>query len=346
MIEHEFDPFDHGEATIMYCSSTQEEWASISNVLQNGWGIAPQEMKTLVFLSGVEPRHFQVIDEEHNQFLLQRNRTGSERQRLVAACEIWCREQGIPTRELISATNGENFFSDSSDQTYSLSTFLEGTHFDGSREELRNVARQLPRLINALYDIPFAEEVEKSRSVHVRHNSEILFQLLSEVTSKKDIGSVPQDFLEKIPNIIEVSQDLQSVDFEHQLFQTTHRDLHPYNMLFKNKKLIAWYDFENVERSQRLRDIAFVLHRVSRTYGSKTEGKQDIGTPIKMRIGDFLNEFNAVEPLSYADIEILPHLIRDEVLRRIMIILTKNYPAGEFRKQLRFLEEASLFENL
>jgi Ser/Thr protein kinase RdoA (MazF antagonist) len=121
--------------------------------------------------------------------------------------------------------------------------------------------------------------------------------------------------------------------------QLGHYDYHPHNLLFDSRnKLTAILDFDLMRVSQRARDVALAMHKLARVYGSQTEAKLDIGATILDRATDFLSAYQQLFPLAKHEVISMPHLLRDEVIRKIAYLcMTKNsldrYSLQELKKQ-------------
>ena len=131
-----------------------------------------------------------------------------------------------------------------------------------------------------------------------------------------------------------------------------HYDLHPHNALFNpiTKEVLALLDFDPICRSQKARDVGFGMLTFSRTYGEKTERKNDMGSNLKDRAKLFLDSYININNLLDNDIRNLDLIVKDEALRRVNLILRNHYLRNnstwsfDLEKQVTFLREAELLK--
>lgn len=350
-IQAVFDPFNHGTTTIRYLSVSQEAVRALEPVLQLGWGLnAPWNVRQMDLGPLGQDRYFS-FEDRGRQYFFKKNRPSLGRQLLIDKAQEYCRIEGVPTRELVRTQAGETSHLDLvSGQSYSLAKFIDGEHFDGSRAELLEVAGSVARMHSVFSKIPFSEEVKASKDFSLKHDPDVLNNYLerSRVESFGQTGELPMTVDEIASASSRVVADLQ-IDLP---VQTIHMDLHPHNVLFSpdSHDLVAIVDFEQVRLSQRIRDVGFAMHRFSRVYGPMTEKRQDIGTDIRVRASQFLDQYNTQNSLSPQELKSLVLVLQDEALTRIGIVLGGFYESGspqfvaELGKQVATLKECKLFE--
>ena len=130
--------------------------------------------------------------------------------------------------------------------------------------------------------------------------------------------------------------------------QIGHFDFNPHNLIYnpKNYRIIALLDFDLIRVSQRARDIALGMHKISRVFGNKTERKNDVGGSIPNRTQIFLNGYNKIVKLTKKEESAIPDLIIDEGIRKIIYLLKKSYLDNdsiikyEINKQITLINEA------
>lgn len=347
-----YNPFNHGTTSINYEDSSTEEYKGLIPILENGWGIRnPSQFRRMVVGFVGKARYFK-FDYDGDAYFFNRNRPDHRRQCLIDSVQDFCRRGGILTRDIVSTLDGENNYLDSNTAgTYSLSKFIDGENFDGSRTELLQAASELALMHRLLENIPNLDDIRISPSLPNQHDPETLAEELEK------LKMAPSSELSKlclpINEIEETSRKVELEAIDNLRMQAVHGDFHPHNLLFdaENRKLLAIVDFEQVRYSQRIRDVGFAMHRLSRTYGSLTERTQDIDSSIHNRAREFITNYVAVNPLDSRELKSLVSVLQDEALIRITLVLKGFYSSDpekffELNKQITMLREAELFSNL
>jgi len=340
-----FDPFNHGVASIRF---TKAELPSfLQGVLSEGWDI-----KHPTDVQHMDGTAYYRMTSDGIPYFFKKNRPSYERQQVIDDVMVYCHNEGIPTLNIVpTRTNALSFFDKKTGNNYSLSLFVPSEHYDGSREELRDVAHIVARLHMVLARFPHTLKILESKPMLLRHDSEKLQAQLDQLQSS---FSPSLDIPLQYQNIHEISnavyQQLSGATNEET--QIIHRDLHPYNVLFDpfTQIFLAIHDFEQAIVSQRMRDIVMALHRFTRTYGSLTERKKDSASSLLERADLFLNAYAAIQPT--VALHVLIAMLQDEACSRISIVLEQLLQKStepllaEFKKQVTLLGECELFSPL
>ena len=162
-----------------------------------------------------------------------------------------------------------------------------------------------------------------------------------------DFDAYVLNFIEEVN---EISREIQEINNLNLPFQVIHYDLHPHNVLFNrnSEEISALLDFDPLRYSQRIRDVGFGMHRFSRTFGLKTEGKNDLNADIRERAEDFLQQYLTENQLEDQEVKAIPLLIQDEALRRVTNILFSHYIkkdttwSFDLSKQVTLLREGTI----
>ena len=322
-------------------------------ILEAGWGVqSVQQFQQMTSLNGEfggnKYFRFQMYDK---WYFFKQNHSDTKRQQVSDDTELHSREYGVPTRKVLPTVDGKTHFKDKrTGFTYSVYEYIDGEHFDGSRIELLEAASNIATLHRALAALPISQEVDDTKEPFFHHNRELLLELL-----EKFNRPVFQPLIGKLSLTIEEIKEI-SLEVSRQLptnlhQQVIHHDLHPHNMLFDRNEStpLAILDFEQIVRSQLLRDIALGMHRFARTHGFLTERQHDIGASLKNRAESFLDQYNKIRPHNNQELKWLITILRDECLDRVTIVLSKfvDKPSpqltAELKKQLTLLKECELF---
>lgn len=346
----EFNPFNHGTSTKLFKDVDGATFKNISKILLNGWGLTGVDSIEEVYEGEEKDSNNHKIRKGSNTYLFKSSHIDeSVTQDLVNRCLVYCEENSIPVSHIVPTLTNETYYQDGS--IYCLYDFIQGSHFNGSQEEISSVATQFAALHSTLRDIPYLEEIKSVKGQVLRHDRDRFKEISTKVRTAND-GS---EFHRYAISLIEELEAASRVIFDSPLdtlpLQVVHLDLHPHNMIFdpNTSELLAFLDFDPMCYSQRIRDVGFALHRIARTYGLDTEGQRDTGVDIRDRARLFLDSYNHKNPLTDEEIKMLPAMIEEEALRRIIIILGNRYLSGDetfnfdLEKQVTILREGRLF---
>jgi Ser/Thr protein kinase RdoA (MazF antagonist) len=284
-------------------------------------------------------------------YVLKKSRINEpESQKLVNECIAYLKGKSVPVPEIIPTLNGSTFYEEGRD-IFCLYGFIGGENFDGSGDELENVAVGIGRLHKALENLPYKDEVKKLKGEVIRHDRELLENISKKLRENGERTEFDSYVLGILDEIDECSREIGGAEIDGLPFQAVHYDLHPHNVLFngESKEVLAFLDFDPLCYSQRARDVGFGMHRFARTYGEKTERKLDVGAGLNDRANLFLKAYIETNQIKDEEIKALPLLIQDEAIRRVIIILDNHYFKNDttwsfdLGKQVTTLREGKLF---
>lgn len=348
----DFDPFNHGTTTIRLADSFLEENRRLSGVLKHGWGLKSLETVEEIYEGPKKSNNYKVKT-PHGNFLLKRSHiTDVDKQKLVNRSLSYCCANGILVPSPIPGSNKETYHTENG-EIFCLYPFLEGSElFDGSKEELVRTAQEFGKLHRVLASIPYAQLLTRENGQQIIHDRQKLERIAQKIRLRKEETEFDDQASSILEEILDTSERISSGGITRLPTQIVHADFHPHNVLFNasTKKLVSLLDFDNLSLSQRARDMGFGMHRFSRTYGERTERKNDCGTDIRERAKLFLEEYTSVNPLTDTEIIAIAPLLEDEALGRILTVLGLHYLDGntewdfDLEKQVTTLREAQLFK--
>lgn len=349
----EFNPGNHGTTSIYYGENDAAS-PEIETVLKTGWGIRPTSVDSITF-SG--RRHSDVVRvrTDSTLYILKNSHLRDPRQlAFTLGCLRHCRDFGVRVPHVVEPTTTD-WYSQTSGRHFALMKFVAGEHFDGSRYELAQASIEQAYFHRALRAYP-DPGVDAMRSEHYSetHHPDRLRDLAQLVATRPSTSLFEKLAAQASDELLEWSKAVAEADLLTLPRQLIHRDLHPHNLLYHevSRELTALLDFEALCVAQRARNVAFAMHRLSRTYGPLTERQSDVGVDIVDRAKRYLDEYIKRNSLTDREIAAIPHLIADEALQRVMLHLILHYEKGETRsdfdlqKQLETLRESALFSKL
>lgn len=352
----EFQPFNHGSTSVEYQEVTTDERKTLESVLESGWGIKNVGFigqPFFPYITGggdgpaeISSNNYRVDVDDKSYLLKKSNINNSEEQRIINESIIRCEEVGVPVAHLFLDVDGKVFWQDSDGEVYCLFDFIDGELFDGSRRELTEVGSSLGHFLNTLANLP-QEDIKGLGKINTHHDWDLLEGLLEEAKRNSEGAIAPKTAIQ-LERIKELSRGLRDFDFGSLPSQVVHDDLHPHNLIFDKTsgKLLAFIDFDSLSYTQRIRSVAFALHRLSRTYGPGTERKNDVGSHIRDRAKVFLGAYLDSASLYDAEVQSIQPILVDEALNRITIILGRSKKGDnkwvfDIDKQFTTLEEAA-----
>ena len=339
-------PFNHGTTSIKYDTVSNEKFEVLTHIIYGGWSIQPTSFKQVreeIFYSN----NYKVTGLDGITYLLKHSNNNAQTQPWVDKATIYCQTQGIPASHILQTVDGNTFLVHDG-LVYRVDEFIEGEHYDGSRDELIDVASQLPNFFHILENLPpnLRDSIEQDKRTLIHHDWNQLEALINDQLSQGDKSLVEEEEIQLIRRFSQLIS-ASAEKFTSVPIQVIHRDLHPHNLLFDpdDHHLLAFLDLDALMISQRIRGIAFAMHRLARTYGNDTERKQDLGSDIRDRMRLFLNIYQkSGGELTQDEVELIPYVLLDHTLYAITQIFlharegNKEWPK-DLRKQIELLRE-------
>jgi len=224
------------------------------DVLTNYYDIGIVRKLTTIS-NGTANELFYIEDDENRYVLRKRSSRYSDKIQLEYEIEylLHLADNGIPVPVPIITREGGRYFTFASDK-YQLYPFIDGDSYDfGSVEGLKESARFLARLHNALED--FCPKVQKS---------------IPRMDDPVAVSKVLDGFIEKAPRMSEVEEktinhlkeELSGLieefgDDEYYSLPKTiiHGDYHPANVKFSRGRVCGLFDFDWISLQPRMSDV-------------------------------------------------------------------------------------------
>ncbi len=322
----EFEPFNHGTTTRTYEEVEPAEAARLSKILHRGWEASDTEVSKIAAGPVKNSNNYRVTNPDGVFLLKHSHIKDATTQDLVN--RIVMRVEGLGARvpSLVPTRQTRTFHQDQTG-LFCVYDFIDGDHFDGSQEQLSNVAFEIAYVHTSLADVAYTGAVREVKGVLHGHDPELLDQITAKVREQGEQTEFDMYVLGLLDEITERSQAIIEAGLGNLPYQIIHRDFHPHNALFDpdTNEVKAVLDFDLMLYSQRVRDVAFGMHRFARTYGAQTECKSDVGVDIRERAAVFMQGYNEVNPLTDEEMEVLPLMIQDEAMTRVLIVLRTHY---------------------
>lgn len=241
---------------------------------------------------------------------------------------------------------------------YSVFRFETANHYRGTLEELKSVAKGIGNLDAALSAFPNVARIKPvvafpPRALALREFSEAIWEGLFQKAEKYRKEHPEDEFNSRVlafrDLIMNALRETPPECYATLPSQLTHIDLHPHNLLTDGHALSVILDFDSLRFVERMRGVAFGLHRLVRQH-IVFDNPPDIRKAVHWARHTFLDAYQTHNQLSEEEIQALPYFIRNEALSRLSYAMKEFYATGEkvwtgdLEKQTATIAEAAYFE--
>ena len=204
-----------------------------------------------------------VIRTDNGTYLLKRRGPGLDdpyRVALAHEIQLYLIEQQYRLPKLIGTSSSHSSMLQTHGCIYELYEFVEGQNYQGLRGETQSAAESLDQLQKLLVDFTSSYDVP-GRSYHHENSVRESIQNVVPGISKHDSVSGQEGQLQALCANLLASYDDAGQMAEQGIPSGTervlcHGDWHPGNMLFRNQKVCATFDFDSVRWMSPWEDVA------------------------------------------------------------------------------------------
>jgi homoserine kinase type II len=350
-----FGPNNHSAFAIEWRTVTPEVFSSLERILKINYGFERIDAIEQVGECELTSNNFRVHGSKDGNAvtrLLRKNILQKDEGGIVLITRIMedLSARGVRVPAVIPASDGRPFVA--GDALYQLFSFIEGDHFRGTEGELNEIGRGVAELHRALRDLPCIEEIRQRKHIVPPWRTEDLNGMKRSAEERGN--AIDRRVLDAWPYVQKAVQRVESgrAGLATGDAQPIHCDLHPHNTLFRDGKLAAIIDFERVEIGTRAKDVANACHRFVRQYVVNQGGPWEALLP--KGAGLFLDAYEAVLPLAAEDKAMLPVVLCDELIRKVVFVESAYYTGGseryfengEFDKIITLLQEAHFLADI
>lgn len=337
MLEEIFKPDNFSESEIKY-KEIKTPRVDLQSVLNNYF----DQYKIIKILqperAEINSENFQIIIEREGReasYLLRKHKILKSRKQIDFYSELLVNlfNNGVRVSQIIKNKDGR-LSAEADGNFYTLFNFIEASYFSPTEEALKSIAQNVAKIHNCFNKISdkYFEEIERiseGSSVYfniIKNYSVGDFENIEKIILKKNKrDSVDDLFLAKADifkkTITEVKKYQEKI--EQLPKQIIHSDLHPHNVLMQSNKVEAIIDFDGVRISQQARDVAFAIYRFGRQFFIRNQNPTKADAE---RIRDiFLGAYESAKILSVEEKELMPFLIKDEFLKKLLFVLKGAY---------------------
>lgn len=217
--------------------------------------------------------------------------------------------------------NNKKLFFDTKNNVI-LTEFFDGHGYQGTDQELKDVAKNIAILHKVLADYPNCFNYKTNSQFYKILKLDDLSRLTKILSEKNLLDNFDKNVKKNLKYI--KSQIVKNEKFQQELTklnlkkQLIHHDLHPENIIFKNGKVQVIIDFIDIRKGFRMEDVAFAAFRftIDRT------NKKNLN---KKNINLFLSEYSKHNDIYNEERELFYSFLRRKYLSKISFILKKRY---------------------
>lgn len=221
------------------------------------------------------------------------------------------------------------------ENNYALFDFVNGDYFSPNEKSLLSVAQAIAKMHN-VFDTFKKEDIDRidvlSRRGYayfnkIKNYSVSDFELIEKkIKEKNELSEEDKGVLEKISLFIKTVKEIEKEKnkINNLPIGLIHSDLHPHNFLLKDGEIKAILDFDSMRVSQKARDVSFAIYRLGRQFFAQNILEQTKENGKKLTSA-FLKAYEKERHLTKDEKNILPLLVKDEFIRKILFVLNGVY---------------------
>lgn len=273
------------------------------------------------------------------QYVLRKFTDNSNPQKIEKICKILNQCIKYNATVLNPIKNTDNKYVDEKNRMY-LTQYYKGGLYNGSSEQLQNLAKELALLHRAFEKISIPYNYRTNHYYYKSVEPDELKQIKDKIRLQANIDSFDKIILKNLEYIkkwslsdVIKSKELQKLHLKKQLI---HHDLHPGNSIFFKNKVVAIIDFNSMRNGVKMEDIAFTSFRFA---SFKNSNLSRIKQLIQLFVDSYLN-YNQIDK---NEIKMFEFLLTHKILGKISYILRKKYLNNsdswiqDFEKNIEFL---------
>ena len=291
--------------------------------------------------------------------MLRKNKILSELEQIDLYLDVLSvlNKDGVKVSRVINSLNGERAVN-INNEIYSLFDFIEADYFSPNEKGLEMAAKEIAKMHRGLKNLD-KKKVSAIGSFSglaatyynkIRSYSEDDFLEIEKILIDKQRNEDDELVLKNLAFIKKIVGEVKNKAGEVSALpeQIIHSDLHPHNILMIGNKVGAIVDFDSMRPSQRARDVASAIYRFGRQFLIGL-GNEVAALKAPLLSKSFIDSYMTIEKLSKEEIGLMPILIKDEFLLKILFVLNGIYKegnflwAGDLRKFLAAMQEINYF---
>ena len=245
---------------------------------------------------------------------------------------------GLLVSRVLKSLDG-NFVTKLGENFYSVFEFIDGQYFIPSKEALKEVAQSMAKMHLAFneFGIEYIHEIDALSqrgyypfNVIKKYSVQDLVSMKGKIKNSVNKEEIDEILLEKL-SVFEVAAlevDQHRQDILNLSKGIIHSDFHPHNVLIENNKVRAILDFENVRLDYQARDVAYAIYRFGKQFFVNSGSNNGLE---HSKLKDlFIESYSEIKSLSAQEIKLLPILVKDAFIRKLLFVLKGVYDDGNY----------------
>jgi Ser/Thr protein kinase RdoA (MazF antagonist) len=233
----------------------------------------------------------------------------------------------------LKLSRDKKLFVTSDNNLYALFMFIKADHYRGTREEIESAGREIGKLDKVLSGLSVTNKRKDKLSFPAKtkelrlYNIDVWKKIFQEARNQQKNSSADQfhaELLAKEDFILKIVGDMVKNKPLSISWSVVHFDLHPHNLLANGKEVVAIIDFDSLRYLEKMRALAFALHRMVRQYiifNDLTDYPKAVTAAKKI----FLDAYQSVCKIDEKELETAAYFIKDEALSRLTYAMKDNY---------------------
>ena len=212
-----------------------------------------------------------VIITNKGKYVLRKTINDYDPKRLLQMCKVlnFLSENKIKVPHPIK--NQKNIFFDSNKKFY-LTKFYEGKFFQGTNNEIKDIAKNLA----LLHKILKKNKIKYNFKPHSKYFKILTINELKKIQKIIKNNKHVDSFDEKVSKNMDYLMEQSKIDSKysntlkklHVKKQLIHGDLHPKNAIFSKNRVAVILDFNSMTNGLRIEDVAFASFRFASSYSN------------------------------------------------------------------------------
>ena len=363
-----FQPDNFSDPAIFFSEVLTDEKEIVIDVVKMFF-VNPQIIKiTKIAATGINSDNYWIIlktGEEEKSILLRRFKQLSSKRLIDFYLNLIedLKMAGIKVSRVIKTLRGGWTF-EFDYNFYGVFEFIEGKHFEPIMESFLSVASDVAKMHQFFkkIDLQKQQEIEEISKL----NSKAYFNKIKKYTWS-DFDAKIQVIKNKETKSVNEKNLIEEADFLFQIIKEVeanklalkkltraviHSDLHPHNLIMQGCKVGAILDFDSVRVDHQALEVGFALYRFGRQFliGNSLVDKDLRNKAVDLK-NKFINKYQEINPLTEEEISLMPILMKDEFLKKLLFVLKGVYDEdnksweGDLIKFLMALKEINYFFN-
>ncbi len=349
MIPELFDQDNFSETEIKYKLASAEE-PRVKAMIQTHFPENKVVEVSQLDRKEINSANFQVLidspSQEQRRVLLREYKTLSDKEHIEFYLDFvdQLRELGAQVPHCVRNKNG-GLTNELKGTRYSVFEFIDSKYFSPNEEGLASVAREIGKIHGAFQNIShkYQDKIEiLSKQGATFFNSvpsvrvEDLRLIAEAIEAKTEKSDIDRMVASKMPQYLKTAEAIEAMQNKKNNLpkRIFHSDLHPHNILMDRNgdSVTAIIDFDSmrVQEGGEALDVAYAIYRLGKQFLVSGDRSPDAMKQRAVHVRDvFLTAYDEHQELSVEELDILPLLCKEEMMKKLLYLLNGSYLGGK-----------------